>query len=337
VNPAAPDSGGSATRLTGPVTAASGSAAGHVPATPVRSADGLTGHVTTAAESTAGPSGAEHVSAAVGESVGGLTGVGRIAVDAAATSRANRGWWDGAADDYQAEHGEFLRDAGFIWCPEGLDEAEAGLLGEVAGRQVLEIGCGAGQCGRWLVSENARVVGVDLSFRQLRHSQRIDLDSGLVLPAVQADAEALPFAAGSFDLACSAFGALPFVADAGAVFGEVFRVLRPGGRFVFSVSHPIRWAFPDDPGPRGLIADRPYFDRLPYTELGEGGEPVYVEHHRTLGDWVGLVTAAGLALSGLLEPEWPRGHDRAWGGWSPLRGRLLPGTAIFTCTKPSTH
>ncbi|MCG5212194.1 class I SAM-dependent methyltransferase [Streptosporangium sp. KLBMP 9127] len=265
-----------------------------------------------------------------------VSGVAREPVSAASTSRANRGWWDASADDYQAEHGEFLRDAGFVWCPEGLDEADAGLLGDVAGRRVLEIGCGAGQCGRWLVTQGARVTGFDLSFRQLRHSQRIDLDTGVVLPAVQADAERLPFAADSFDLACSAFGALPFVADAGAVFGEVVRVLRPGGRFVFSVSHPIRWAFPDDPGPRGLTADRSYFNRMPYTELDEYGAPCYVEHHRTLGDWVGLIAASGLELRGLLEPEWPAGHEREWGGWSPLRGRILPGTAIFTCTRPAT-
>ncbi|MEV4089786.1 hypothetical protein AB0J43_56920, partial [Nonomuraea fuscirosea] len=45
------------------------------------------------------------------------------------SSRANRGWWDGNADDYQVEHGGFLRDSGFVWGPEGLDEAAAGLLG----------------------------------------------------------------------------------------------------------------------------------------------------------------------------------------------------------------
>lgn len=262
------------------------------------------------------------------------SGVARRPVDAAATSRANRGWWDGAADDYQAEHGGFLRDCGFVWCPEGLDEADARLLGDVAGLDVLEIGCGAGQCGRWLASRGARVAAFDLSFRQLQHSRRIDLGTGSSLPVVQADAESLPFADGSFDLTCSAFGGLPFVADARAVLTEVRRVLRPGGRLVFSVSHPIRWAFPDDPGPRGLTVDRSYFDRSPYVEIGDDGRPSYVEHHRTLGDWVGHIVAAGLVLRGLTEPEWPRGHEREWGGWSPLRGRHLPGTAIFTCARP---
>ncbi|MGI5270615.1 class I SAM-dependent methyltransferase [Nonomuraea sp. CA-218870] len=249
------------------------------------------------------------------------------------SSRANRGWWDGNADDYQAEHGPFLRDTGFVWCPEGLDEAEARLLGEVRGRDVLEIGCGAAQCARWLVTEGARVAAFDLSRGQLLHARRINEETGVRVPVVQADAEALPFASESFDVACSAFGALPFVADAAAVFREVRRVLRPGGRFVFSVSHPIRWAFPDDPGPRGLTSDRSYFDRTPYEERDEHGELSYVEHHRTMGDWVSLLAASGLAVTGLVEPEWPQEHERVWGGWSPLRGRQLPGTAIFTCSR----
>ncbi|GAA4043437.1 class I SAM-dependent methyltransferase [Nonomuraea soli] len=246
------------------------------------------------------------------------------------SSAANRHWWDGNADDYQVEHGEFLGDSTFIWGPEGLDEASAGLLGEVKDRDVLEIGCGAAQCGRWLVSQGARVAAFDISHRQLRHSQRIDLDSGLTVPVVQADAEELPFSAGSFDLVCSAYGAMPFVADPAAVLAEVRRVLRPGGRFVFSTSHPIRWAFPDDPGPRGLTSDRSYFDRTPYAER-DGSRVTYIEHHHTLGDWIALIVASGLRMEGLVEPEWPEGHTGVWGGWSPLRGHHLPGTAIFIC------
>ena len=115
-----------------------------------------------------------------------------------------------------------------------------------------------------------------------------------------------------------------------APVAETARVLRPGGRFAFSITHPTRWSFPDDPSEAGLTATSSYWDRTPYVEVDdETGRVAYVEHHRTLGDWVALLAGAGSGSSALLEPEWPEGHDRVWGGWSRTRGRLTPGTAIF--------
>jgi SAM-dependent methyltransferase len=251
------------------------------------------------------------------------------------TVRANRGWWDENADWYQTEHGEYLGDARFLWGPEGLYEDDARLLGPVAGRRVLEVGCGAAQCSRWLAKQRADVVGFDLSARQLAHARRIDeASSRTPLRLVQADATALPFADASFDLACSAFGAVPFVADSAAVMREVARVLRPGGRWVFAVPHPFRWCLPDDPTEGGLWVRDSYFDRRPYVEQDESGVATYVEHHRTLGDRVRELTAAGLMLRDLVEPEYPEELGDRWGGgWSALRGRLVPGTAIFVAEK----
>ncbi len=253
------------------------------------------------------------------------------------SSHANRHWWDRNADEYQDEHGPFLGDTRFTWCPEGLDEADARLLGDPArlrGRRILEIGAGAAQCSRWLAEQGAHPVALDLSHRQLQHSLRIDQNLGRTpVPLVQADATVLPFADGSFDDACSAYGAVPFAADTARLMREVHRVLRPGGRWVFSVTHPVRWAFPDEPGPEGLTALSSYFDRTPYVEEDEQGRAVYVEHHRTLGDRIRELTAAGFRLTDLVEPEWPEGLTQEWGGWSPLRGHHLPGTAIFVAVR----
>jgi SAM-dependent methyltransferase len=277
--------------------------------------------------------------AATYPALGDLDGLGpgtepvRRRADTDETTYANRHWWDGEADSYQAEHGDFLGDASFVWGPEGLDEADVHLLGDVVGRRILEIGCGAGQCGRWLTTQGAQVVGSDLSWGQLQHSRRLDSRVETALPVAQADAQRLPFRDGVFDLACSAYGALPFVTDATVVLREVARVLRPGGRLVFSTTHPVRWAFLDDPGERGLVAVSSYFDRRAYVEQDSQGGATYVEHHRTLGDWVRCIVDAGLQLVDLIEPEWPEDHDRTWGGWSRLRGRIIPGTAIFICDR----
>lgn len=261
-------------------------------------------------------------------------GVGRRPADANASVRANRRWWDADADDYHAEHGAFLGDADFVWCPERLREADARLLGtDLAGRRVLEVGAGAAMCSRWLKAQGARPVAFDLSAGMLRHARIGAEATGIHVPLVQADAQFLPFRDGSFDIAFTAFGAVPFVADSARVMREVARVLQPGGRWVFATTHPTRWMFPDDPGPAGLTASIPYFDRTPYVEFDEEGVPTYVEHHRTLGDRVREITAAGLRLVDIVEPEWPAGHTAEWGQWSPLRGAILPGTAIYVCAR----
>lgn len=261
----------------------------------------------------------------------GTSGVANRALGPSESRTASMRWWDADADDYQADHGEFLGLDEFVWCPEGLREDDACLLGDVHGKRVLEVGCGAAACSRWLVGHGAEAVGLDISHGMLRHAAAGNQRSDTALPLVQASADVLPFADDSFDLACSAFGGVPFVSDSGAVMNEVARVLRPGGRWVFAVTHPMRWVFPDDPGERGLTATQSYFDRTPYVEVDDGGAATYVEHHRTLGDFIRQIATAGMRLVDLVEPEWPEGHTQVWGQWSPLRGNLFPGTAIFCC------
>ena len=260
----------------------------------------------------------------------------RRRLDPVANRLAAQYWWDVDADNYQAEHAAFLGEVDLVWCPEGLREADAHLLGEVAGARVLEVGCGAAAAARWLVTQGARVVALDLSAGMLRHATEGNERTKVRPALLQADAQHLPLRDGCFDIAFTAFGAVPFVDDSARVMREVFRVLRPGGRWVFSVTHPMRWIFLDDPGVEGLVATHSYFDRRPYVELDGRGVATYVEHHRTLGDRIREIVAAGFELRDLVEPEWSESEDHSWGQWSALRGRLFPGTAIYVCHKPAT-
>ncbi len=151
--------------------------------------------------------------------------------------RANGPDWDRYADEYQATHGAFLGDAGFVWGPEGHREDDLAILGDVSGLDVLEVGSGAGQCSRWVRTHGGRGIGLDLSHRQLQHSLRLDEETGVPVPSVRGTATDLPFRAASFDVVFCSFGALQFVRDIDDALAEVARVLRPG-RALRVLDHP---------------------------------------------------------------------------------------------------
>ncbi|NNG34521.1 class I SAM-dependent methyltransferase [Nakamurella aerolata] len=270
--------------------------------------------------------------AAAGDRPLGPTHPKLIPADQLTSQRANRRWWDADADAYHDEHGEFLGQADFVWCPENLRESDAQLLGapeSLVGQRILEVGCGSAPCSRWLAAHGALPVAFDVSAGMLRHAVTAARSTGVWVPLVQADVVQLPFATGAFDTAFSAFGGIPFVADSAGAMREVFRVLKPGGRWVFSVTHPMRWIFADVPGPAGMTAIQSYFDRSPYVEVDEQGVPAYVEHHRTMGDRIRELVAAGFVVDDVIEPQWPEGFTGTWGQWTPERGEVFPGTAIF--------
>lgn len=254
---------------------------------------------------------------------------------AAEHGHADRAWWDANADEYLDDHGAFLGDADFRWCPEGLREEDAGFLGDVAGRRVLEIGAGAAQCSRWLRGRGADVVATDVSTGMLDQARVLNHRTGVHVPLLAADARELPLDDDSFDVVFTSFGAIPFVPDAHRIHREAARVLRPGGTWTLSVTHPARWMFPDDPSEHGLGVIRSYFDRRPYVERDRAGHVLYAEFHRTLGDHVRDVVAAGFELFDIVEPEWPADNASVWGGWGPVRGALVPGTAILRCRLPA--
>ncbi|MDN8578416.1 class I SAM-dependent methyltransferase [Corynebacterium bovis] len=242
---------------------------------------------------------------------------------AAADARAQRRHWDRDAARYLTEHGDYLET--FHWCPERLTEDEARLLGDPAdlrGRTVVEIGCGSAPCGAWVARHGAFVVGIDISREMLAHAPAVD-----GLAPVQADAARLPLRDACADIVFSSFGAFPFIGGLDDALREVRRVLRPGGRVVVAANHPMAWVFPDDPGELGLLACVPYHQRA-YEERAADGTLEYVEYHHTVGDWVRGFAAAGLTLLDVVEPRWPEGTPE-WGQWSPLRGAVFPGTAVW--------
>lgn len=175
--------------------------------------------------------------------------------------------------------------------------AIAGLLPDVSGLRVVDLGCGFGTaCLDYARAGASSVVGVDPSERMLEIARRIE---DPVVTFIQGYAEDVEFPAGSVDVVVSSL-AMHYVADLSAVFARVRVWLAPTGVLVFSMEHPVITASPDGQTDEGWLL-RDYFrrGRRDTSWFVDG----VVKYHRTVGDVVtGLVTA-GFRLEALLEAE----------------------------------
>lgn len=251
---------------------------------------------------------------------------------------ANASWWSDNASDYLNEHGSVLGEADFIWGPEGLTEDDVDFLRLPtlsADIRILEVGAGAAQCSRALAKRGFDVVATDLAPAMVQHAQALNEAHGLSFDVAIADAHNVPFKNSQFDVVFTSFGVLPFVPDLTAIHREIFRVLKPGGVWAFSTTHPVRWMFFDDPTRGGMSVEYSYFDRTPYSERDDANILTYAEFHHTLADHVNSLSEAGFIIDEVFEPQWPAGRDVVWGGWGPERSPYVPGTLMIRSIKPA--
>lgn len=212
--------------------------------------------------------------------------------------RHNRKHWDSASDRYQASAGVEIAATPDAWGAWRIPEADLRLLPEIRGKDVLELGCGAGQWSAWLADHGARVTGLDLSGRQLDHARRHVSDKGVPVSLVQASAESLPIEDASFDLVISDHGAMSW-GDPDRTVPEVARVLRSGGVLIFCATSPLFVMCWDDdidgPGDRLRTS---YFGMRTEAE-GDGAVSFVLPH----GEWIELFRAHGLSVDALVEPR----------------------------------
>ena len=245
----------------------------------------------------------------------------------------NRKGWNHRAGSYQRAIGGADAYGGLKWGPNRFPEDELKVLGNVRGKDVLEIGCGAAQFGIELAKRGAKLSGIDLSVEQIRHARANVRKAGVEYKLYRGNAEDLSrFRSGSFDIVTSDF-ALGFI-DLDKLLPEVKRVLKPGGFCAFSWTSPIMdcMTWGGSPPITGFV--RSYFDSKPFVEGGK--DPTY-EFKRTYGDWVRAFARAGLVLEDLIEPQTPKGGTHwDWPQYRWERTNKIPGTCIWKARKPKS-
>jgi len=195
--------------------------------------------------------------------------------------------YDSFAADYSAENESSLLNA-YYERPAMID-----LAGDVDGHQVLDAGCGSGPLSAALRAKGAIVTGFDGSPAMLELArQRLGDDAALHVADLS---RPLPFADGAFDDIVASL-VLHYLRDWATPLAELRRLLKPGGRLILSVNHPIVYKL--------LYPDADYFAITQYSEENtfNGQSAVLTYWHRPVSAMTDAFAAAGFRVSVISEP-----------------------------------
>jgi ubiquinone/menaquinone biosynthesis C-methylase UbiE len=220
--------------------------------------------------------------------------------------------WEELADWYDAKQG----DDGDLWHRTLIDPSFLDVVGDVRNQRILDLGCGNGYIARKLVREGAAVTGVDASAPIIAHARRREAEAPLGVEYHVADAAQLDdWEDESFD-AVIANMSLMDIANAEGAIQEVGRLLRKGGRFVASLSHPCFdlgdrsvWDVERAVEPTTIRTTiwrkvsqyrEPFHGRVPWGGPDYPYQTVY--YHRPLSWYFRALHGAGLVVRRLEEP-----------------------------------
>lgn len=243
----------------------------------------------------------------------------------------NRRAWDKRSTQYEAAGRRAWATQEITWGIWGVPEAELRALPDVAGKDVIELGCGTAYFSSWLARRGARVVGIDNSPAQLANARRFQQQFGLTFPLIQASAEAVPLPDAGFDLAISEYGAAIW-SDPYLWIPEAARLLRPGGRLIFMVNATVLvLCMPEEADAAAtdrLLNDYFGMHRFEWPDVDES-----VEFHLGYGDWIRLLRRSGFEVEDLIEVRAPAGATTRYpyvtGEWA----RRWPSEEIWTARK----
>ena len=230
-------------------------------------------------------------------------------------ARRNRALWTSYAADYAERAPRQWASEEITWGIWDIPETTVHVLGDVAGQDVVELGCGTAYFSSWLARRGARPVGVDVTPAQLATARAMQRRFGPTFPLVEASAEEVPLAGERFDLALSEYGASIWC-DPYRWVPEAARLLRPGGRLVFLCNSAIMMLTGDELGRVGEQLRRPYFGMYRF----EWPDDHSVEFHLGYGNWIRVLRTSGFSAEALVELQAPVGAipplDHIPPGWA---------------------
>jgi SAM-dependent methyltransferase len=174
-------------------------------------------------------------------------------------------------------------------------ESQLNVLGDVNGLDIVELGCGTAYFSAWLARRGARVVGVDPTPAQLETARRMQRETGIEFPLIEATGEDVPLPDSSFDLVHSEYGAAIW-ADPYLWIPEAARLVRTGGRLIFLRNSTVAVLCTTmDEVRTELVRPQLGLHRIDWHDTGEA------EFHLGHGDWIDLLRANGFELERLVE------------------------------------
>ena len=226
-----------------------------------------------------------------------------MAPELSADALRNREIWTQENAEYTGPRAlDAWRQEEIRWGVFQVPESEVGALPDVAGKDVVELGCGTAYFSAWLAKRGARPVGVDVTPAQLATARRCQQELGIEFPLVEASAEDVPLADASFDVALSEYGASIWCEPERWV-AEAARLLRPGGELVFLVNSTLAILCSPDDGNVKELLQRPQFGMHRFEWLPDHEVNFYIPH----GEWIRLLGQHGFEIVALHELQAPAG------------------------------
>jgi SAM-dependent methyltransferase/ADP-ribose pyrophosphatase YjhB (NUDIX family) len=246
----------------------------------------------------------------------------------------NRAAWNTISRAYQERYK--LPTDRLVYSGRAPGESELQLIGDVAGKRAIVLGCGGGQDCIVLAKQGATVIGVDLSDRQIEYGRRLAEREGVLVTLMQGSAEELRGVEDQTqDLALS-LHAMNYVERVDRAFAEAHRVLRRGSPFVLSLHHPFDACLDGTPpfGVRKSYWEEQLDWQWDFSETNASAR--MRSWYRPVGAWFSLLSDAGFRVERLLEPPPVADADEPWRwlGSTKDKSELIPSTLILKAVKP---